>query len=159
MPIKTGEFDQVTGGSTGPLPPFCLTCGYNLSGAVSSRCPECGQIFVAKEWREEVVRFMAWAHQIKEVNGWIATGLKTSVAGLVLLALWIMVQGNCMAVVFRVAGGLCGGIAFFLALGAFRAQRLPPWIRDLLDVKPDYAKAVGTLILSAGGVALALVGP
>jgi len=27
----------------GIRPSICLRCGYNLSGVISSRCPECGQ--------------------------------------------------------------------------------------------------------------------
>ena len=26
-----------------PVPGHCLTCGYNLTGNVSGRCPECGE--------------------------------------------------------------------------------------------------------------------
>ena len=116
-------------------------------------------MFVAGEWRKEVARIMRQTHQIEEIDRWLRAGLKVAVAGLVLLGLSVFTQASCVSIVFRVLGGLCGGVGFFLGLGPFRAERLPSWTRELLGISPNYAMAAGTMILGAGGVALSLFGP
>lgn len=158
MAIETQELDRLAGGRPSPVPPFCLGCGYDLTGAVSAQCPECGRVFVAKEWWQNVAEIQGRAHQMKEINEWVSHGLKLAVASLVVSLIPLLIGPSCMAHVLEILAVLGGIPAVLLGLGAFRAKRLPAWARARMALSPDYTRAVGAVLLGGAAVALATLG-
>ena len=128
MPIETDELDRlVEGGRPSPFPPFCVACGYSLTGAVSERCPECGNLFNAKEWRQRAAELAQRSKQIGEANAWAARGLKIAIGGMVIVLIDLAV-GNSWAGELLTKAALIGGVAaLFLGLSVFRVGRLPVW--------------------------------
>lgn len=142
------------------VPPFCLTCGYNLTGSVSDRCPECGQVFVHKEWQREVDRIKLQVSEAKDSILLASVGLKVAVAGLVIRVLGVMWgAGGLVAWAGRGIAMVCGVAAVFLGLGALRAGRLPVWVREHFDLKPKPSTAVGAITAGAALVAIGLMSP
>lgn len=150
MPIETDELDRITGsGRTVPFPPFCVTCGYNMTGAVSERCPECGTLFNAKEWRQRAAELAQRSKQIGEANAWAARGLKIAIGGMVMVLIDLAV-GDSWAGELLTKVALIGGVAaLFLGLSVFRVGRLPVWARGLVTIPPNHALAAVTVGLGA----------
>ncbi len=150
MPIETDELDRITGsGQPVPFPPFCVWCGYNLTGAVSERCPECGNVFQAKEWRQRAAELAHRSQQIKEANKWASRGLKIAIGGIVMVLIDLAV-GVSWAGELLTKAALIGGVAaLFLGLSVFRVGRLPVWTRGLVTIPPNHVLAAITVGLGA----------
>ena len=159
MVVETRELDQMVGGRPSSIPLSCLGCGYDLTGAISVQCPECGRVFVAKEWRQKVAEIEGRAHQIKEANEWAGHAFKLASASLAFSLISLLVAGSRAAYVLRVLAVLGAFPAVFLGLGTFRAQRLPAWTHDRLALSPYYALALGTVLFGGIAVVLAVVTP
>ncbi len=156
MTIDHIELERLTGGPTDTaIPPFCVACGYNLTGLLSDRCPECGTVFVAAEWRVEAARINRLAARIRDANEWVHNGSKVVAAGVVLLVVILLVRGSWAEAFARIAAAICGTSATFLGIGVFRVKRLPLWAYERLAPSPAYAYAVGICVSGAIIVVLA----
>lgn len=150
---------MVEGDKPASIPPFCTACGYDLTGAVSPRCPECGQVFVGKEWQQRAAQIQQQIKEIQEAGQWVRTGLWIAGASAVLVFFGLLLPGGCFRTVIRGVAGLAGIVATFLALGLFRVSRLPPWLQNRLTVSRDYTEAAVTILLGVIVLALAILAP
>jgi hypothetical protein len=70
----------------------------------------------------------------------------------------LYLTGNaCVKILLMLGGAGCGVSAVFLALGVFRAQRVPDWARERLETGPNYSLAVLTVLLGVLAIAAAAV--
>lgn len=142
------------------IPPFCLTCGYNLTGSVSDRCSECGQVFVHKEWKREVDRIKEQVSEAKDSILLASVGLKVAIAGLVIRVIGVVLGADgLVAWAGRGIAMVCGVAAVFLGLGALRAGMLPARVREHFDFKPKPSMAIGAITSGAVLVAIGLMSP
>jgi predicted RNA-binding Zn-ribbon protein involved in translation (DUF1610 family) len=150
MPIETDELNRITGsGRPVSFPPFCVKCGYNMTGAVSERCPECGYLFNAKEWRQRAAELAHRSEQIGEANVWAARGLKIAIGGMVMVLIDLAI-GVSWAGGLLTKAALIGGVAaLFLGLSVFRVGRLPVWASQLVTIPPNYALGFAAAVLGA----------
>lgn len=157
MPINPQELEHLLEERSGSAPPFCVSCGYNLTGAVSSRCPECGCHFVGSEWRDRVEEINRRLYDARRAQEWLRAALGIAAASVAMMAVATFLRGSGFATLLRIFA-LTGGVTgTFLSLGVFRVGRLPDWALAQLKEPPPYAVAIGTIALGLLAVALALV--
>ena len=151
MPLSKFELERMIGDEDlGPYPPHCLACGYDLTGCPSPRCPECGNVFVRKEWKRQATAIRQRVRQAEASAEWSTAALLVGGAGLVFRA-----GGLAFGVAsFEAWAGrgmalLLGFIGFFLALAVFRAWQLPAWARELVADAPRLGVALGASILGS----------
>lgn len=157
MPINPQQLEHVVEDRGGSPPPFCVSCGYNLTGAVSSRCPECGCRFVGAEWRDKVEEINRRLYEARRVQEWVRPALGIAAASIGMTAIANYYRGSCFASLLRISA-LTGGVTVtFLGLGVFRVGRLPDWALAQLKEPPRYAVAIGTIALGLLAVGLAIV--
>lgn len=140
-------------------PPFCVSCGYDMTGAVSERCPECGTVFVRKEWRDRVEAIKRRMHEVEDANSWAAFGLKGAIGGLLVLVLCAIVKTGFSVMFLRGVAGLLGAMAILLGLGVVRAGGLPEWALEGLAHPPRKDIVAGALLVGIVDLVLAIYGP
>lgn len=136
--------------------PFCLACGYNLTGSVSNRCPECGTYINTAKWRDQTTAMKAKIQQTEDGVIWVVFGRNLALVGLAIRLVTLAIgYGGALAAVGRFGAFMAGFCAFFLGLSAFRQRSLPAWAREHLKNKPTWhtiaaAIGVGALLVITG---------
>jgi hypothetical protein len=156
--IEYDELNRLTGARPkSTVAPFCVECGYNLSGAVSAQCPECGTLFDRKRW-EELSRLVARrVEQLREANEWANHAMFLAVGAACAEMLCWVGRGSLLSLIVIPLACLGGFISFFLGLAVVRAAPwavLAPVSRPL---KPDRQAAMIDILLGAGVIAGAMV--
>jgi predicted RNA-binding Zn-ribbon protein involved in translation (DUF1610 family) len=159
MPFTKDQLEQMVGGTrSSTIPPFCTGCGYDLTGAVSDRCPECGQVFVAREWRQYAAHLQQQLKELEEAGRWVRAAHWIAGVGVALVFAGFFAPASCFQTVVRSLAGLCGFVAVFLSLNLFRVGRLPPWARESLSVSKRYhGPAFVTIVAGVAVVATAIL--
>ena len=107
--------------------PLCASCGYDLFGSVSDRCPECGSLIDTHAIRDQSDEIKALAHEFEEALRFIPLAWKLVAVGAVLFLIRVppfLSPGTYWLA--RSLGFLCGFVALFLRLAVIRAGNLPP---------------------------------
>lgn len=157
MPINPQELERMLEERGGSAPPFCVSCGYNLTGAVSQRCPECGCHFVGGEWRDKVEEINRRLYETRRVHEWLRPALGIAAVSVTIAALTNFFRGSSFGMLLRVLALMGGVTGTFLGLGVFRVGRLPDWALAQLKEPPKYAVAAGAILLGLLAVGLAIV--
>lgn len=161
--IETHQLDIMMGQDwRHELPPVCLECGYDLTGCVSDRCPECGIYFSRRELAKYINDLKLELRVLRSVNDWVRAGAVMAFSGLVLLLVgWTV--GRCwvplLVPMTRVFATLISAPAFFLSLSVLRVIRLPRWSREWLAEPIRFDLAFGAAVLSALAVGGAFLLP
>jgi len=151
MVIERADLDRLIG-DKGPsdVPPLCIGCGYNLTGVVSARCPECGRPFSLDEINRKAAELRAQLHELEGLNEWVMFGLVTALCGLgvrVLAMLLTLMGVGWLAWLCRVAVIPCGMAGVFMGLSVLRVRRVPAWARETLAKPPRYGIASASVLL------------
>lgn len=150
--IETHDLDLMMGDDwRQSMPPVCLECGYDLTGSVSDRCPECGIYFSRRELSEYINSLKLELRVLRSVNDWIKAGFWLALIALACLVLgWVVGRmyvplisplGRLMACVFALPG-------FCLSLSVIRVYRLPAWSRQWLTAPIRFDLATGGILMS-----------
>ena len=135
---------------------YCLECGYNLTGNITSRCPECGSPFSLRELEQTVERVRIQMMELESINAWNHLALRTAVIGVALsiIATILGKVGSPALAAFAKLFSLSAGVGCIaMALGTLRVYSLPCWARGRMKERIDYgvacqALAVGTAVTS-----------
>jgi hypothetical protein len=140
--------------------PLCATCGYDLFGGVSDRCPECGTPIDAGAIRDQSDEVKALLDEFDESLRVLPLAWKLLAVGGVLFLIRIPpILGAELSWLARSLGFLCGFVAVFLRLGVIRLGTLPSSIltarqRDARDSFLSAVELAGGLFLMATAIAL-----
>jgi predicted RNA-binding Zn-ribbon protein involved in translation (DUF1610 family) len=159
MPIEPGELDRMTGRMwTSSLPPVCPRCGYNLTGSVSKRCPECGGVFRMKDLRRGALDAQRLLEEARRADHAARGGLMIVGLGVALFLLGKLLGGYGSEMLGRICGLVCGFVAVFLGMSVFRVARIPEWAQDHLESQPSRTLAAVTVLSAVGLSAVSIIG-
>ncbi len=132
-----------------PLPPTCRTCGYNLTGLSSNRCPECGREFKWKEVRLRTARIWTLTLRLRHANQDALLGLKLAGGGLVFFALAWLSQSIPLIAMAKLCGFAASVLAVVLGSQVLNLRRVPVWARPYASNPPPNL-LLGTLTMGLG---------
>ncbi len=161
MPLEWEQLDRLTDhtGTDVDIPPFCLNCGYNLIGAVSSRCPECGTHFDAHEWRRLATVLKRQRQEFEEAATWVKLGCKAAGIALAVVILGMVIRPGWGMFFFRAVGVLGGFAALFLGLNRVRVGQAPKGVPAGLFPSGDMMLAVASILLGLAAGVGAILAP
>lgn len=159
MPFSRHELNRMIGERKSRPTPFCLSCGYNLTGAVSDRCPECGHHFNARDWQRELEYVERLLREYRVAGQWLRIALGAVLVGAALYLFSLLAAGSCLGRSLRVLAAVLGFGGALQGVGIFRMGRLPLWARENLTEKPRYELAVCALFLGLLVGSMVLFGP
>ena len=126
MPFSYDELDRVVAGDAIPtIPPTCPNCGYDLRGATSTQCSECGHITLRKEAAQQAASTKRAIAEYKEALEWGRRGMYVGAIGLGAAVVGMVLPSGWLQPLLRLVSLLAGPIAFFLGLSVFRAKDQP----------------------------------
>lgn len=139
MVITTEELDRIIQNDWhGDMPPHCICCGYNLTGRASDRCPECGEPFNRRRWKERAADIRAKIRQVDQLADLIPVGLVLAGVGAALrLGSLLFGLASVIAMLGKGLGFMFGIGAVYLGCGFLRRSEIPDWAREKLESKPD----------------------
>lgn len=151
--IEYDELNRITDARPkSTIPPFCAQCGYNLTGAVSAVCPECGHLFDRKEWEDRSRLVARRVVQLEEANIWAGHAMFLAVAaGCVEILCWTG-RASVPALLFNPLAWIGGFISFFLGLAVIRASTWAVLAPTSKPIRPDFGAALIDVIL--GGLVM-----
>jgi len=142
-----------------PLPPICPTCGYNLTGLPTNRCPECGTRFDQKEVRKRAAYTWTLIGRLRYANQDARTGLIISLAGWVAVGIFRLPVLRPIAPVVDFAAGLASILTLVLGSQVLHIRRVPEWARAYITDPPNMMLGAGAILLGLTLLAAAFVLP
>lgn len=161
MAIDTHILDLLMGNEWDPnIQPFCLHCGYDLTGSVSDRCPECGMAFSHREVVREAYALKTKIRQLMTIDHWIKAGFYVGIAGAVPVLAFVLFKlagaGGALELFSRIIGVMCGVPSICMGLSVLRILQLPPWAREKLAERISLPKAYLAATLGLVQIAISL---
>ncbi len=158
--MDTRYLDQLVGASKAKTDrnahPLCVSCGYDLYGSPSKRCPECGHFTSGLE-SQKLTRETEDAIRETELALRAAPfGWKIGIAALAIRLATLAISPNGAVVgAVRAMSVIAGFSALSLALGTLRMSQVPEAARFQLSEKPQNGAAflgvvVGVILMVTG---------
>jgi len=146
------ELDRAAGSPrVTPMPPMCPTCGYNLTGAPTAVCPECGDTYSRQQVVREADRRFWEIRFHGPVNRDVTYGLLLIAAGWVVRAADVLLGfvGWSLWPIPTIAVLILGVLGLMLGARVFRLARLPEHARELLPEPPNLTRGILALVSGA----------
>lgn len=149
--IEYDELNRLTGvRPKATVPPFCPSCGYNMTGAVSTICPECGEQFDRAKWEQQARLVARRVEQLREADEWAKHAMFLAVgAACAELFCWAA-RGSVLSMIFSPAAWVGGFVAFFLGVALFRFAPLAVLAPPSKSINPDRFAATLNVVLGLG---------